>query len=730
MKAFELLHATVQRKLWDMKWTELRPIQVDAIEHLLGGAPADCILASPTASGKTEAAFLPVLSAIADDPRGGVRAMYIGPLKALIDDQFGRIEELCSRMEMPVHRWHGDVIKGARSTLLAAPSGVLLITPESLEAMFVLRPTQLPSLFGRLAYVVIDETHAFLGTQRGAQLISQLHRLRVRTGVDPIRIGLSATLGDPDAARRWLRRDGRPVRLIESPAGSSEIRLRMYGAWREDPEADEDPALVEVAARILVACRGKTNLVFANAKSMIEALADELSHRAKAMAVADEIVVHHGSLAREEREHAEKRLRSGRPCTAVCSNTLELGIDIGTIDEVVQVSPPWSVASLVQRLGRSGRRPGSARILRGFCIEDVPDPDATVWDRLHLAFLRGLASIELMLEGWLEAPEVDRANLSTLVQQILSSLAESGGIRAHDLYPRLAGSGAFPALSRADFAALLRELGTHDLIEQLPDTTLVLGVKGVRIVEHHSFYAAFRSPIEFSVLHRDRAIGTLPEMLLPAVGEHLLLAGRRWLVDEIDPEQRRVHVSPSRGRRPPRFASGQPDIAPHVHARMRALLLAEQVPTYLDETAAEILRRAREAARGTALEVPVQVHGDQIVLSLWAGTKIHRTLWLALASAGLHIEAVSDVALELRAAPGEWLPVVRRFVQAPDLVALVRFAEEKLSARVTGGEKFDVFLPSELWRRSYGRERLDLDGAVRWAGQILEEGNDDGVDLR
>src|SRR3984885_3913921 len=161
-QAFRLLHPTVQRKLWDMKWTELRQIQVDAIEHLLGGTPTDCIISSPTASGKTEAAFLPVLSAIADEPTGGVRAIYIGPLKALINDQFGRVEQLCERMEMPVHRWHGDVDAGAKKAVLAAPSGVLLITPESLEAMFVLRPTQLPAMFGHLAYVVIDEMHAFL----------------------------------------------------------------------------------------------------------------------------------------------------------------------------------------------------------------------------------------------------------------------------------------------------------------------------------------------------------------------------------------------------------------------------------------------------------------------------------------------------------------------------------------------------------------------------------------
>jgi ATP-dependent Lhr-like helicase len=726
-QAFQLLHPTVQRKLWDMKWTELRQIQVDAIAHLLGGTATDCIIASPTASGKTEAAFLPVLSAIADEPSGSVRAMYVGPLKALINDQFGRIEQLCERMEMPVCRWHGDVDDGPRKALLARPAGILLITPESLEAMFVLRSSLLPSLFGRLAFVVIDEMHAFLGSPRGAQLISQLHRLRVRTGADPIRIGLSATLGDPAAACRWLRRDGRPVRMIESKSGGSEIRLKLRGYWRRAAEEDgvkddaADPTTVEIARAILLACHGKTNLVFANSKTLIEEIGDELATQAHAMALADEIVVHHGSLSKEQREHAEDRLRSGRPCTAVCSNTLELGIDIGAIDEVVQVSPPWSVASLVQRLGRSGRRPGTARVLRGYFVEDFPNADSTTWDRLHLDFIRGVATIELMLEGWLEPPEVDRANLSTLVQQVLSTLAQTGGIRAHELYPRMAESGAFVGVSKPDFVALLRELGARDLIEQLPDATLVLGLKGQRIVEHYSFYAAFKSATEFQVSFRDRVIGTLPESTLPTEGEHLILAGRRWLVDEIDAEHRKVLVSPSRGRRPPRFASGQPDTDPNLHARMRLLLGEERVPTYLDETGAEILQHARAAARHTQLDAAVRVLQDRTVMQLWAGTRIHRTLWLALASAGIPTHSASDVALEIFAPSDAWATVLRRFADGPDGAALARFAEERLFARITEGEKFDVFLPSELWRATYVRERLDLHGAVRLVVRILAE---------
>jgi ATP-dependent Lhr-like helicase len=719
--AFDLLHPTVQRKLWDMKWTELRQIQVEAIQHLRSGTPTDCIIESPTASGKTEAAFLPVLSAIADEPFGSVRAMYIGPLKALINDQFGRVEQLCERMEMPVCRWHGDVDDGPRKALLARPGGVLLITPESLEAMFVLRPTMLPALFGKLAYAVIDETHAFLGSERGAQLISQLHRLRVRAGCDPIRIGLSATLGDRDAACRWLRRDGRPVRVIASKAGDAEIKLKIRGYWKQEPEGedDHDPTTVEIARAILLACHGNTNLVFANSKGLIEELADELATQARAMSLGDEIVVHHGSLSKEQRARAEEVLRADRPCTAVCSNTLELGIDIGAIDQVVQVSPPWSVASLVQRIGRSGRRPGAPRILRGHFAEERPSPDATAWDRLFLDFIRGLATIELMLEHWLEPPMVDRANLSTLVQQLLSTLAETGGIRAQPLYARLLESGAFVGVNKGDFAAVLRELGARDLIEQLPDSTLVLGLKGQRIVEHYSFYAAFKAPDEFQVLFRDRVIGTLPESMLPGVGEHVILAGKRWLVDDIDVDGRKVHVSPSRGRRAPRFASGQPDTDPTLHARMRQLLAGDGVPAYVDDVGREVLAEARKAAHEVQLDAIVRDAGERTVLQLWTGTRVFRTLWLVFVSAGIQVTPAGDVAIEINGRRDVWTPVLQRFVDAPDGIALARFAEDRLGARITDGQKFDVFLPSEQWCASYARERLDIPSAVKTATRIL-----------
>ncbi|WP_437755051.1 DEAD/DEAH box helicase [Sorangium sp. So ce1389] len=716
--AFDLLHEGVRRRLWEMKWTALRPIQDLAIEHLMADR-GDCVIAAPTAGGKTEAAFLPILSRIADDAAGGVRAMYIGPLKALINDQFARLADLCARLTIPVHRWHGDVGAAQRRALLARPSGVLLITPESLEAMFVLRPTQMPSIFARLAYVVIDEMHAFIGSVRGAQLKSQLYRLRERCGCDPVRVGLSATLGDPEAACAWLRPDGAAATYVTDPDAERSLQILVRGYQRrpapagadEDAAQDEDPTLRLVARSILRACHGSTNLAFANAKSRIEELADCLQSEAAQMDLRHDVVVHHGSLSKEQREHAEERLRADAPCTAVCSNTLEMGIDIGEVDSVIQVAAPWSVASLAQRVGRSGRREGAAAVLRAFFIEDAPAPEDTLWDGLHLDFLRGIAAIELMLERFSEPPDVHRPHLSTLVHQLLSTLAETGGMSAQRLYRRLIDSRAFGRLTPGDFAVLLRGLAEHGLVAQMDGGDLILGLRGQKLCDHFSFYAAFATPEEFRIMHLAREIGSLPATLLPPPGEFVLLAGRRWRVETIDGDRREVHVVPGKGRRAPKFTSLAADIHPRVHAKMRELACTSDIPAYLDDGAKEILAHVRGTAHlvvhfQPALQ-PVPPAGRSRVF-LWAGTRVQRTVFLALREAGLEVQD-EQVGLEVKA-PIERTREVLRGLQekAPAPRLLAARADRELAARQCGADKFDWALPDALWAAAYSEDRLAI----------------------
>ncbi len=729
---FDLLDPAIQRRLWEMKWEALRPIQDKAIEHLIG-RKGDCIIAAPTSGGKTEAAFLPILSLIAHDSGPGARVLYISPLKALINDQFGRIEDLCKRLDVAVHKWHGDVDQTAKHAFLTQPSGVLLMTPESLEAMFVLRPTKMASLFAGLAFVVIDELHALIGSVRGAQLQSQLFRLTQRCSVDPVRVGLSATIGDPSAACKWLRPKGTPATFLEDRSERL-IAIRAKGYWDRTLQAsipDDSPDSIprQLARDILRSCHAETNLVFANAKSEIEDLADAMKIEVEAMGIRHEVVVHHGSLSKEQREYAEGRLRRMEPCSAVCSNTLELGIDIGQIDNCVQVSAPWSVSSLAQRLGRSGRtKRGSGErpaVLRQLLVEPALDDKSSAWDGLHIEFLRGIATIELMLGKYVEPPVVDRAHLSTLVHQLLSTLAETGGCQADILFGRLMQCGAFEPMRPPDFALLLRALGSKDLIQQMEGGDLVLGSKGQRLCEHYSFYAAFASPEEFRVLFGTDAIGTLPASMVPLPGEYFILAGRRWLVQRIDAERREIIVVPGKGRRKPQFSSFLSGVGSRIHAAMLELVSGQQVPTYIDETARAILVEARASAEKLNFFSPRmrEITGaERTQVFLWAGSKIQRTLFLALRERDLGVED-HEVGLEIRAPLSNVEEALKNFASSPgDGLNLSERAERECGARAAG-DKYDWTLPGILWSRSFVRERLDISGAVSFVQSILRAGH-------
>ena len=307
---FEQLHPVVQRWIWDKGWTALRDIQGDAIDAVLNGR-TDILIAASTASGKTEAAFLPVLSRLAETPGEGVRALYVGPLKALINDQFQRLEDLCERLQMPVTKWHGDASAAQKRRLREKPAGILLITPESFEAMFVRRPESLGRMFGALDFVVIDELHAFLDAERGVQLASLLKRLDAETGRKPRRIGLSATIGDLPLAAAWLRPTApASVKVIESHASSAPLQLQIRGVVEVDDPAKvvavevgaERPttALSAIADHIFRTLRAKGNhLVFAGSRRNTEALSDCLRVMCEDAQVPNEFFPHHGNLSRE-----------------------------------------------------------------------------------------------------------------------------------------------------------------------------------------------------------------------------------------------------------------------------------------------------------------------------------------------------------------------------------------------------------------------------------------------
>ena len=730
--AFSRLHTTVQEVLYRMNWTKLRPIQVDAIHEVFDG-DSDIVIAARTASGKTEAAFLPVLSRIVSEPRQGVRAIYAGPLKALINDQFLRLERLCEMAEIPVHKWHGDVGRSAKKALLDSPSGVLLITPESIESLFVNHPARLQLIFANLEFAVIDEMHAFLGSERGAHLKSLVTRLASKSSVPVRRIGLSATLGDMDAARRWLRPgDAQSVRLIEDKSDEKTVRLKIYGylVHRErkyEPEEPRDefdlPIDRPLALDVFHAFQGRTALIFANSKTDVETYADFARKEAERRGLTDVFRVHHGSLSKGEREDTEEALRSDRPTATFCSSTLEMGIDVGSVEAIGQIGAPWTVSSMAQRLGRSGRREGETQELRLYIEEDEPEGTSPLAARLFPDLLQAIAMVELMVrEKWCEPPDIDRLHLSTLVQQILSVITEAGGAVADRLYSVLVERGSFNAVDRPLFVRSLRDMGSADLIEQTAEGLLILGLKGERIVRHHDFYLAFTVNDDYRVTCHGRHIGNVELPPLLEENPYVILAGRRWRILDVDHERHSVLVEPSPGGRRPGFLpGGGGEIHPRVREVMRSLLFREDMPVYLDPGAKEMLARARRAAREAELNRCCFIQdGSNVTWFTWTGTRIHSTLQaIGTSLGGYRIDDLRGIALVFeKTSQNELMSCYGRAPQSnlqADVLAR-RFPHRAL-------EKYEPYLSEELQCRVFGHDHLDVEGAVRKIVSTLSAGN-------
>ena len=735
-KAFDLLAEPIRRWIWLKGWTALRDIQERAIPHLINGDD-DLIIAAATAGGKTEAAFLPLISRAHTAAEGeGFDLVYVGPLRALINDQFRRLEDLCETLEMPVHPWHGDIAQGVKARARKNPRGILLITPESLEAMFVLRGAEIPRLFTGTQAIVIDELHALLDSERGVHLRSLLTRLELAVGRRVRRVGLSATLGDMALANAYLRPEApdKVVQLVSRSDGQElRVQLRAYVARRSDEQpasenVQEDRSDVsDVAATRAVGehlfdkLRGTNNLVFAGSRQSVEVFSDLLRRMCEERKLPNEFFPHHASLSREHRDFVEKRLKGGNlPVTAICTSTLELGIDIGDVACVGQIGAPWSVAALRQRLGRSGRRDGQPAVLRMYAIEPETDGDSHLVDRLHLRLIRSVAMIELLVEGWCEPPRTEALHLSTLTHQILSIIAERGGASARRLYATLCDRGPFRSVEPSLFARLLRQLGDPEtaLIEQAADGTLLPGREGERLVEHYSFFAVFHTPQEFRVVHDVKTLGTIP-VSVPLVPDlTIIFVGRRWRVVEVHDRERVIVVVPDRTGKPPVFGGDAGDIHQTVIERVRDVLHADILPSYLDKTAVEALSSARAAYRRSGLdEKPIQSLGEgRYLLAPWTGTVGTASLAVVLASLDYRVgtfDGILEVFLtgsNSKSLIPELENIAAGKLNLPDLV------RNRASALVH--EKFHHYLGDDLLVSDALSSRLDLN-AVPTIAQSL-----------
>lgn len=719
--AFDLLHPKVKKWIWQQGWDELHDIQEHAIGAILK-ASCDVVISAATARGKTEAAFLPICSDIAKKAIGSVRALYVGPLKALINDQFSRLDYLCEDLEIPVHRWHGDVDISKKRKFLNKPSGILLITPESLEALLVIQGTKLGMVFKELSYVVVDELHSFIGNERGRQLQSLLHRLEIVQKRRIRRIALSATLGDMAMAAEFLRKDGsKEAELIESGSGGQEIKLQVRGYIEREPDTGKALDLksdafeestgdyISIAQHLFKVLRGTDNLIFCNSRQETEVYADLLRRFCEREKLPNEFFPHHGSISKDLREDVEARLKDkSTPINVVCTSTLEMGIDIGSVSSIAQVGVPFTVASVRQRLGRSGRRDDPA-ILRMYIQERELTDKSPIQDYLRPHLVQAVAMVNLLIRKWYEPPTMGALHLSTLIQQVLSMIAQYGGVSASDAWRCLCKTGPFVEVDQAMFVQLLRSLGENEIITQTAEGLLLLDIKGERIVNHYSFFAAFSTPEEYRLFAEGKQIGTLPIAYPLVEGIYLIFAGRRWVILAVDVEKKLIELAPAKGGRPPKFLGSGGLVDDRIREEMRRVYTSTEIPVCLDRTSKDLLIEGRKFFLAFRLaESPIFQTRKDSLLFIWKGDRVVNTVAILLKSRGLKVTRDGLAITVSDCQPVDLLHHLKGVLSdSPvDTIELASTIANK------GTEKYDRFLYDDLLCADYASRFLDIDCAL------------------
>lgn len=732
MRAFDRYAPFVQEYIYRNHWENLRSIQVAAADAIFN-TDENVLLTASTASGKTEAAFFPIITLFSEDMPSSVGCIYIGPLKALINDQFSRLNDLCAEADIPVWHWHGDVAQSHKAKLMKHPSGILQITPESLEALLLHKHAAIAKLFGDLRFVVIDEVHSLLRGDRGGQTLCLIERLSRIAGVNPRRIGLSATIGDPEGTGEFLSLGtGRKTIIPKIDAKGSKWRLSMEHFYVKDAQAAEDkqipgalPVLEEKTddapanadpgiGYIFEHTRGKKCLVFVNSREECEMVTTTLRHYCELNHEPDRFLVHHGNLSASYRETAEGIMKDdSQYMTTVTTATLELGIDIGRLERAFQIDAPWTVSSFLQRMGRTGRRelpPEMWFVIR----EDEPEVRAMLPTTIPWKLLQGIALVQLYLEErWVEPPRLDRLPFSLLYHQTMSTLASCGELSPRALADRVLRLHYFHRITQEDYRVLLRHLIATDHIQQTEQGGLIVGLAGERVINSFKFYGVFQESEEYTVRSESQELGTVVSP--PPVGEKLAIAGHVWQVLDVDHKRRLIYCRQVKGSVPAYFGQCPGDLHTKILTRMRRVLQEDRQYPYLMKNAVARLEQARfTAAHSGAAEKPlINLGGNMWCLLPWVGTYTFLTMerFLKIKCAdrlGLrNLDSARPFFIQftMKADESTFFRVLAEEIRKPiDPMELVYPKELPLF------DKYDEYLPEELVKKGFALGVLDVDG--------------------
>lgn len=742
-EAFDRYAPFIKDFIYRSRWDSLRGVQMAAADAIFN-TDENVLLTSSTASGKTEAAFFPILTLLSEDPPASVGALYIGPLKALINDQFGRLTDLCREAGIPVWHWHGDVSQTHKEKLIRHPSGILQITPESLEGMLLHRHGDVARLFGDLRFIVIDEVHSLIKGDRGGQTLCLIERLSRLAGCNPRRIGLSATIGNPGRTGEFLAAGtGRGTAIPEVSEPRVRWRLSMEHFFIQGEQAvpaegsDPLPPLDSATDRaprnadpgyayVFEHTRGRKCLVFSNSREECEEVCSTLRHYCEANREPDRFLIHHGNISPALRETAERAMRDETRDLTVCTTaTLELGVDVGRLERAFQIDAPWTVSAFLQRMGRTGRR-GQPPEMWFVMREDEAEARAMLPAAVPWTLIQGIALVQTYREDrWVEPPRLDRLPYSLLFHQTLCTLAGGGEMSPGVLAGRVLGLSYFHRVTRDDYRVLLRHLISTDMVERTGRGGLIVGLAGERLISSYRFLATFQENEEFTVRSESMELGTIVRP--PPVGEKVAIAGRVWTVDTVDLKRHLLTVTEVKGRVPAFFGLEPGDMDTRILLRMRGVLSEDRSYPYLMANAVGRLAEARETARAAGItERPlVNLGGDMWCLFPWLGTYpflalerfIKRMCAEELGLSGLDSDRPFFMQFSMKASEQDFYRVlVRRAEGAIDPMDLVYDGE------VPVFEKYDEHLPDELVRKGFAHGVLDVEGmrerVLGWKGLI------------
>ena len=589
-------------------WTELRPVQDLAGEAILDGKNA--VVLAPTAGGKTEAAMFPALANLVAKPVEGLGVLYVAPIKALLNNQEERLGTYTEMVGLRRFVWHGDTTEADKRAFLKEPAELLMTTPESLEVMLLSPRVPASELFKDVRMVVVDEVHAFAGTDRGAHLMGVLERLRRHTPNDLQRIGLSATVGNPAQILEWLQGTSQRAAVVVDPPKVP---------TRRDLRVSLHESIVDLAREAARRAAGHKSLFFCQSRALTESVAERMRGQ------GTEVFVHHGSVAREERHDAEAQFQHGTNACIVCTSTLELGIDVGDLDLVFQANAPTSVSSFLQRMGRTGRRSGQTANTSFLCEDDE-------------AVLQAVALVELARAGWVESVPVNRRCWPVLVHQLFALTLQFGAISGDRCWELLHVVPDFADIERCEFDRVIDHMRTHDFLFE-SGGLLSIGQKAERVFGRRNFmelYAVFSSPVLYRVqTSAGRELGSLEQGFVDRLVEEMsafLLAGRAWLVEHVNHGDKLVRVREApRGQKPSWGGYIPALLGFDLSQAMKKVLTDTEPMPYVEESAQRAIDMRREEL-GDTLRRPLALQSDDGVLRWWtfAGGRVNHTLKYAL----------------------------------------------------------------------------------------------------